>query len=135
MALTKIIFFVVLAALGWMVMLCSGTAEDCHSAVGQTEINICADRDAANADAELNTVYKKLWAKTSPEGRNHLKTAEKSWLKYRAEQCSFDTFGSRDGSVHDMVLALCYQDMALRQARHLQEQLDCEEGHLSCGHQ
>lgn len=87
------------------------------------------------AESELEAVMAQLNQKISPDGKAQLKRAHDSWKKYRDAQCAFDTMGSAGGSIHAAVLAMCHQTTTQRQIAVLREQLQCEEGDLSCGGQ
>ncbi|MBI4382891.1 MAG: DUF1311 domain-containing protein [Nitrospinae bacterium] len=110
-------------------------AEDCLDALAQTDMNLCASNDARKTERELEAVYKKLMKKIRPKGQAKLRAVQNAWIKYRKEQCEFNTMGSISGSIHPTVLSYCYAHLADQQKKILQEQLDCEEGDLSCGHQ
>jgi len=111
----------------------SDHAESCHkTAMGQSDMNLCALDDAKKADAELDAVYQKLMAKISAAGRSKLQAAEEAWVTYRQKECEFETLGTIDGSVHPMIVSECYAYIASQQTKNLREQLDCEEGNLSC---
>lgn len=51
----------------------------------QTEMNACANQEAARADADLNDVYRKLLSKAAnqPEAMAKIRAAERAWLNYR----------------------------------------------------
>jgi len=101
----------------------------------QSEMNICAGKDANDADSKLNALVKKLSAKISPGSQGALRTAERAWLDFRDKQCAFDTLGSEDGSIHDMVLAQCHKDLTDQQIKQVQQQLNCGQGDVTCGGQ
>lgn len=103
--------------------------------LAQTDMNLCASNDARKTERELEAVYKKLMKKIRPKGQAKLRAVQNAWIEYRKKQCEFNTMGSIGGSVHPMVLSYCYEEFANQQKKILQEQLDCEEGDLSYGHQ
>lgn len=110
--------------------------EDCTKGdLSQTEMNLCSIDDAKKNKQALDAVYEKLMKKISPEGREKLLAAQSAWIDYREKQCDFNTLGSVGGSVRPMVLSDCYAYLANQQTKILQQQLECEEGDLSCGHQ
>jgi len=98
----------------------------------QSEMNICAGKNAHGSDTELNALYQKLLAKVSRDGQTSLRTAEKAWLRYRDEQCAFNSLGSMGGSFHDTALALCLKELTDQQIKQLQHQLTCVTGDLAC---
>ncbi len=110
-------------------------ADDCQNAQTQMALDDCAGQQFHQADAALNTAYKTLMGKITPAGQTSLRVAEKSWLAYRDNQCSFETLGTADGSVHPMVQAACRTELTKAQTARLHAQLTCTEGDLSCGGQ
>ncbi len=109
--------------------------EDCLDALAQTDMNLCASKEARKTERELEAVYKKLMKKIDPEDQARLRSAQSAWIVYRRKQCEFNTSGTIGGSVHPTVLAYCYAYFAEQQKKNLLEQLECEEGNLSCaGH-
>ncbi|MBI4382986.1 MAG: DUF1311 domain-containing protein [Nitrospinae bacterium] len=101
----------------------------------QTETNRWPRSDAKQARRELDAVYKKLMKKIRPESQAKLRSAQGAWLEYRKKQCEFNTLGTLGGRVHSIVESYCYADLARQQKKILLEQLECEEGDLSCGYQ
>ncbi|WP_292532462.1 lysozyme inhibitor LprI family protein [Methylocystis sp.] len=122
--------FVVLAHWSSLAM-----AKDCSGLDTQTAMNLCAGDNFKQSDAELNAVYQKLLSKISPGGQSKLREAQKSWIRYRDQQCEFDTMGTIGGSIHSMMLWQCLTDLTAQQTKMLQHQLNCQEGDVSCGGQ
>ena len=109
-----------------------GQSGACTEVVSQTEMNQCARAKADGTEKELGAVYQALLKKVGPERQVKLKAAQDVWLAYRKRQCAFDTYGTRNGSVHPMVASECYEYYAIQHIKDLRNQLDCEEGNLSC---
>ena len=108
---------------------------NCKDPVDQMSMNICAGRDYKSSDKKLNTAYQALSKTITPGGLQKLKSAQKAWIAYRDAQCDFDTSGHEDGSIYPMIQSLCLDALTQAQTTHLNEQLHCEEGNLSCGNQ
>ena len=118
------------------IVLTKSWAEDCtKDDLSQTDMNLCTIDYVKKAELELDAVYKKLMKKISPKGQTKLLAAQNAWIAYREKQCEFNTLASLDGSVHPTVVSYCYADLAHQQTKTLQQQLECEEGDLSCGRQ
>lgn len=113
----------------------SASDSDCADPVDQTTMTMCAEQALQAADAELGATYVALIETVSPQGREKLEAAWRAWIAYRDAQCDFDTFGARGGSIHSMLQSTCRTGLAQAQTQLLKDQLDCEEGDLSCGHQ
>ena len=92
----------------------------CDDPHTQSEMNLCAARDFAAADAELNA----QWAITSAAmkardtriDRRHdrqpghfdtLLQAQRAWLTYRDAQCRTEGFMARGGTMQPMLEAQC----------------------------
>lgn len=106
-------------------------------AVGQSqmELNAQAAADLRKSDQQLNAVYNKLRAKISDAGKKSLQTAQQSWLRFRDQECEFETMGTVGGSIHSMVVAICLTRLTDQRIKDLEAQLNCKEGDLSCGGQ
>ena len=72
-------------------------AIDCDKAVATAELNACADKELAKADAELNTVYAKVRARISKTEADPpydaksfeeaLRKSQRAWVAYRDADC------------------------------------------------
>ncbi|WP_408608265.1 lysozyme inhibitor LprI family protein [Caballeronia insecticola] len=98
-------------------------------------MNDCADAKRKAADDKLNATYRALLSKISKDGAEKLRTAQRAWITWRNAQCEFDTMGTRDGSINTTVYLMCVEDLIRAQTKHLDAQLHCKEGDLSCGNQ
>jgi uncharacterized protein YecT (DUF1311 family) len=107
------------------------------AAVGQSqmELNAQAAADLRKSDQQLNAVYNKLRAKISDAGKKSLQTAQQSWLRFRDQECEFETMGTVGGSIHSMIVAICLTRLTDQRIKDLDAQLNCKEGDLSCGGQ
>ena len=85
----------------------------CDDPQTQAEMNICAGRRFAAADAKLNRVYDRLVAKLGDDGaaRARLKTAELSWLKYRDDNCEYESAMYEGGSMRPLIHSTCLERM------------------------
>jgi uncharacterized protein YecT (DUF1311 family) len=101
----------------------------------QMELNAQAASDLRRSDAQLNAVYNKLRAKISDAGKKSLQTAQQSWLRFRDQECEFETMGTVGGSIHSMVVANCLTRLTDQRIKDREAQLNCKEGDLSCGGQ
>lgn len=104
-------------------------------AQSQMELNASAGADLRKADQQLNAVYNKLRAKISDAGKKSLQTAQQSWLRFRDQECEFETMGTVGGSIHSMIVAICLTRLTDQRIKDLEAQLNCREGDLSCGGQ
>ena len=105
------------------------------AAQSQMELSAQAAGDLRKSDEQLNAVYNKLRAKISDAGKKSLQTAQQSWLRFRDQECEFETMGTVGGSIHSMVVATCLTRLTDQRIKDLEAQLNCKEGDLSCGGQ
>lgn len=105
------------------------------AAQSQMELNARAAADLRKSDQQLNAVYNKLRAKISDAGKKSLQTAQQSWLRFRDQECEFETMGTVGGSIHSMIVAVCLTRLTDQRIKDLEAQLNCQEGDLSCGGQ
>ena len=105
------------------------------AAQSQMELNAQAAADLRKSDQQLNAVYSKLRAKISDAGKKSLQTAQQSWLRFRDQECEFETMGTVGGSIHSMIVAICLTRLTDQRIKDLEAQLNCQEGDLSCGGQ
>jgi len=114
-----------------IIVLAAGAAK------GQTQLdlNARAAADLRKSDEQLNAVYSKLRGKVSDAGKKSLQTAQRSWLRFRDEECEFETMGTVGGTIHSMIVAICLTRLTDQRIKDLEAQLHCKEGDLSCGGQ
>ncbi|WP_244847864.1 lysozyme inhibitor LprI family protein [Caballeronia sp. SL2Y3] len=101
----------------------------------QMAMDECAGRELKAADQKLNDTYRTLLSKVSKDGAEQLRKAQRAWIAWRDAQCTFDTMGTRGGSINSMENALCVEKLTQAQTAHLAAQLHCKEGDVSCGGQ
>ncbi|HZT89915.1 MAG TPA: lysozyme inhibitor LprI family protein [Stellaceae bacterium] len=121
-------------------------ALSCAAAAGasaQTEYNgdttreqeACFAKQYEAADARLNQVYRELTAKLSkPDDRALLQAAEQAWIAFRDKECAFETSGTRDGTIHPIVVSVCLTQKTEAHLQELQRQLNCPDGDTGCLH-
>ncbi|HEX9374089.1 MAG TPA: lysozyme inhibitor LprI family protein [Roseiflexaceae bacterium] len=120
-----------------LIIACAITAITIGSATAQSqmELNAQAAGDLRKSDEQLNAVYNKLRAKISDAGKKSLQAAQQSWLRFRDQECEFETMGTVGGSIHSMIVAICLTHLTDQRIKDLNAQLNCKEGDLSCGGQ
>lgn len=107
-------------------------ALDCDNAMTQTDINLCSIAEAKSVDTKLDKTYQALLAKLDPNEKKVLHAAYEKWLSYRKAQCDFNSLGVDGGSASPMATSACYETLADQYTKVLDQQLNCEEGDLSC---
>jgi uncharacterized protein YecT (DUF1311 family) len=98
----------------------------------QLDINNAA-RGSYNAqDSKLNDLYNKLYALLKMPAKSALLASERAWIKFRDNECIFESSGVSGGSSKDMVTFNCLDALTRNRIDQIQHQLNCEEGDLSC---
>jgi uncharacterized protein YecT (DUF1311 family) len=98
--------------------------------VAATEMN-CG---GLNTQMELNICEGKKLDKADAAGKAKLLDAQRAWLKYRDQQCAFETLATVGGSIHPMEVAICLTELTKDQTKRLRAQLACGDGDI-CGGQ
>ncbi len=129
-----IILYAIVIILNYLVTCKESWAEECFD-LPQRDMNLCSIAKAKKIEQKLDDIYKKLMEKIDPENQPKLQAAQNAWIEYRKRQCEFDTLGTVGGSIHPTIVSDCYGSMAYQQRETLRQQLECEEGNLSCGGQ
>ncbi|EIJ41423.1 hypothetical protein BegalDRAFT_0505 [Beggiatoa alba B18LD] len=95
---------------------------DCNDPQSTYEINYCAEKAYQSADAALNRAYKNLMnSGLSAEEQALLKTAQRTWIKFRDEHCEYAVYGARGGTGFSGFLNACLQDMTEERIRSLEK--------------
>jgi uncharacterized protein YecT (DUF1311 family) len=101
----------------------------------QQEMTAAEGEKFKQDDKALNAAYDRLLAKISPAGQSALREAQRTWLRFRDQECDFEAFGSKGGSVNSMAVLICMARMTRTRTAELAAQIECEEGDVTCGHQ
>ncbi len=107
-------------------------AADCSNPDSTAAIDDCAGKDFTAADGQLNVIYKQLFAKYDAANRTLLQTAQRSWLKFRDDECAYETGLSVGGTLHPAMETNCRAELTHDRVKRLNAQLHCAEGDLSC---
>ena len=87
--------------------LASHAKADCQEAMTQIAMNQCAAEAYKSEDDLLNQNYKALRAKLSSEEKRELKYVQLTWLKYRDQQCAFESARYEGGSIYPLIVSGC----------------------------
>lgn len=95
-------------------------------AIGQDQqtMNRQAEADAAVADKELNTVYKKVLAALDDEGKALLKTSQRAWIAYRDAEAKFAADEMRGGSAAPLLYSGALASLTKERVKRLRQSLD-----------
>ena len=94
-------------------------AGGCGDADQQT-MNRCAEADYARADAELNRVYKTTMAGLDEHSQALLKAAQRDWIKFRDDECTYRNAQNEGGSIYPLVYNGCLTTLTKERIKQLQ---------------
>lgn len=103
-------------------LILAAATQPCANANTQTDLNICWDKQAKAADAELNARYAKVKAQLKGMGidPNVLTGPELAWIKARDATCAFESSLEEGGTIAGMEYSMCVYRMTNAQTGHLQ---------------
>ncbi len=112
-------------------LLLTAQEPDCTDPQTQADMNQCAGREAAEADADLNLIYKEVVAhyeqmdrdSESTEGVKRLRAAQRAWVAFRDAQCSLAGYEALGGSMETLLVAGCEAELTKRRAAELRMML------------
>jgi len=88
------------------------------------EAKQCSAKKYQQADHELNKAYQQLMSKLDDEGhKNSLKIAQLAWLKYRDNNCDFEGYLNRGGTIYSVVVTECLTVMTTSRTKQIKEQI------------
>jgi uncharacterized protein YecT (DUF1311 family) len=95
------------------------------TAVAQSEMNRCADRDARRADAELNRVYQELLSKNKDNANatRKLRAAQRAWLAFRDAQLQAQYPAEDKQGEYGSIYPMCYAIVATAMTKERTAQL------------
>lgn len=115
-------------------MAAAVSAPDCNNAMTQLDMNVCAGRRFAAADAEMNRQWKVTAAAMKDRDRNldrrhdkrsgyfeALLKAQRAWLAYRDAHCISEGYGARGGSMEPMLVSGCKAKLTTDRTGQLRE--------------
>jgi uncharacterized protein YecT (DUF1311 family) len=101
----------------------------CSDPPDQMTMTQCAHQEWQIADAELNSVYKRVTAMLKEQdaqldavlrgGPEALRDAQRAWITFRDKTCEAEGFAMRGGSAEPMVVAFCLTRITRERIAHL----------------
>jgi uncharacterized protein YecT (DUF1311 family) len=91
----------------------------CHNQQSTLAIVDCLDKLTAQWDKRLNAVYQKALKSVDPSGVPALRAAERAWLEYRKQRCSYLSAGP--GTIGQVVGSDCFLRMTRARADELEQ--------------
>lgn len=87
-------------------------------------MNACAHQDFEKADKALNEAYAAVIAlhRNDPEAIGLLRSAQRSWIKFRDAECEFQTIDSKGGSIRPLLRSQCLTERTEARTKQLRKQ-------------
>lgn len=102
---------------------------DCTNTPVQQEMNLCAEQDWMEADADLNATYKEAMAvmkgydanlpKTERGAELNLRAAQRAWVSFRDAACAAEGFAMHGGSAEPLLIYGCRARLTRQRAEDL----------------
>lgn len=102
---------------------------DCENPQTQTAMNVCAQQAFRQADAMLNTEYKRARATmrqlddAMPTGQKGaaiaLRDAQRAWIKFRDLACAAEGWLFRGGSMEPLIVSTCMTSLTEQRTKDL----------------
>lgn len=96
---------------------------NCKNPQTTLDMNMCSRQEFQDADRKLNQVYQQLQAKISSKQKQRLTAAQRTWIKFRDENCDYEAGKFEGGSLAASTYGYC-------RARVTQERIKDLEGYL-----
>jgi uncharacterized protein YecT (DUF1311 family) len=110
-----------------------GETVDC-SRVAERQVYACSVSQYEAADRDLNDVYRKVMADQQNEAsRGKLKAAQRNWLQFRDNECTFETAEYEGGRLEDPTYRMCRTKLARARTKQLRDTLECQKDAGTCG--
>jgi len=106
----------------------------CADPPDQQTMTACAYQEWQTADAELNSVYRRVMAMLKDQdaqlyaaqrgGPEALRDAQRAWITFRDKTCEAEGFAMRGGTAEPMVVAFCLTRITRERIGHLYGMLE-----------
>ena len=96
---------------------------NCKNPQTALDMNVCSSQEFQTADSKLNQVYQQLQAKISSRQKQRLTVAQRTWIKFRDENCDYAKGQFEGGTLAASTYGYC-------RARVTQERIKDLEGFL-----
>ncbi len=91
----------------------------CHQQQSTLDIVACLGKLTAQWDKRLNAAYQTALKSVDPSGVPALRAAERAWLDYRKQRCSY--LGAGPGTIGQVVGSDCFLRMTRARAGELEQ--------------
>ncbi|KZL21343.1 hypothetical protein PsAD2_00634 [Pseudovibrio axinellae] len=108
---------------GYPAMACYGeVTEECiGEAYQNSKMVYCAVQEYMIWDQRLNAAYQKIMKVAKPQVKTSLKSAQKSWIKFRDETCSANAMVFEGGTLASLIMADCLSEQTAVRSLQLEQ--------------
>lgn len=99
--------------------LAAKTEDPCANAETTAEINECAEKKFADADKELNIVYKEIMARLDGKKKASLKNEQRAWIKKKETKCKEEAKEVEGGTIWTSVYVGCLTEITKQRTQEL----------------
>lgn len=96
---------------------------NCSKATSTVELKYCSQQSYQAADKKLNQVYQQVSSRLNREPKQLLTTAEQAWIKFRDNNCNFETYANRGGTGYEIFRNGCLERLTKQRTQDLQNYL------------
>ncbi|HEY9831342.1 MAG TPA: lysozyme inhibitor LprI family protein [Stenomitos sp.] len=96
---------------------------DCSNAQTTVEMKYCSQQSYQAADKQLNQVYQQVTSSIKGEQKQLLTTAQQAWIKFRDNNCNFETYLNRGGTGYEIFRNGCLERLTKQRTKDLQDYL------------
>jgi uncharacterized protein YecT (DUF1311 family) len=115
-----------------LVMILAAAASNCGDKSSQTAMTMCQAEVSERADAEMNRVWKQVYAQMKRSDREEptptrsdqgfapaLLASQRAWLTYRDAECQIESYEWRGGSMQPFTYNQCTTALTQERTRQL----------------
>lgn len=115
-----------------LLMIVAAAASNCGDKLNQLAMTMCQADVAGRADAEMNGVWKQVYAQMQRSDREETTTdssemgfapallaSQRAWLTYRDAECRIESFEWRGGSMQPFTYSQCMTQVTQARTRQL----------------
>ncbi|MBE9123183.1 DUF1311 domain-containing protein [Tychonema sp. LEGE 07199] len=96
---------------------------NCKTPQTTLDMNMCSSQEFKAADTKLNQLYQQLRAKINSKQQQRLTVAQRSWLKFRDESCSYEAGHFEGGTLASSTYVYCRARVTQQRVKDLEDYL------------
>lgn len=88
----------------------------------------CNGEELRRQDGQLNSLYRELSAKSTPEARAALVRTQRAWIAFRDAECEYEGEQHSGGTLEAIVIGGCHVEMTAQRVMQLRRYVRIEHG-------